>query len=251
MVTGNREGFCATPPYARKVKSTEIEKFANALCRAGKATLLVQTVTGNNFEPCDRFVTSCTVAQKSSESVEAVKVDFDSTFIFNLMPNKIDESILRMQNKDKVIKKVGLAINQCIVLQKSTRQQCSSQLWRLKRSKRLTSSIFGRVINRKENIYPKAIYARTKGFSSPRSQSLQWGNDNENIAIKKYEAEFCNQQQGLRVAKCGLFINPQWPWLGASPDGVLLQDGQAVRGIEIQCPFSRKEKTIEDACKDQ
>ena len=27
----------------------------------------------------------------------------------------------------------------------------------LERSKRLTSSIFGRVINRKENIYPKAI----------------------------------------------------------------------------------------------
>ena len=111
MVTGNREGFCATPPYARQLKSSEIEKFANALHRAGKATLLVQTLTGNNFEPCDRFVTSCTVAQKSSESVEAVKVDFDPNFIFKLMPNKIDESILCMQNKDKVIKKVGLAIN--------------------------------------------------------------------------------------------------------------------------------------------
>ena len=90
MVTGNREGFCATSPYARQVKSSELEKFANTLRRAGKATLLVQTLTGHNFEPCDRFVTSCVVAQKSSESVEAVKVDyFDSNFIFNLMPNKI------------------------------------------------------------------------------------------------------------------------------------------------------------------
>ena len=145
-------------------------------------------MTGNNFEPCDRFVTSCTVAQKSSESVEAVKVDFDSNFIFNLMPNKIDESILSMQNKDKVIKKVGLAIDQCIVIEKSTRQQGSSQLWHLERSKRITFSIFGRVINRKENIYPKAILdtiTRAKGFSSPRSQSLHWGNDNEDIAIKK------------------------------------------------------------------
>ena len=49
MVTGNREGFCATPPYARQLKSSEIEKFANALHRAGKATLLVQTLTGNRI----------------------------------------------------------------------------------------------------------------------------------------------------------------------------------------------------------
>ena len=28
MVTRNREGFCATPPYARQVKSSEIGKFA-------------------------------------------------------------------------------------------------------------------------------------------------------------------------------------------------------------------------------
>ena len=61
--------------------------------------------------------------------MEAVKVDFDPNFIFKLMPNKIDESILCMQNKDKVIKKVGLAIDQCIVIEKSTRQQGSSQLW--------------------------------------------------------------------------------------------------------------------------
>ena len=82
------------------------------------------------------------------------------------MASKIDESILRMQNKDKVIKKVGLAIDQCIVIEKSTRQQGSSQLWHLERSIRRTSLIFGRVINRKENIYPKVILdtlTRTKG----------------------------------------------------------------------------------------
>ena len=72
-MTGNREGFCATPLYARQVKSNEIEMFANALEKGGKATLLVQTLTGNNFEPCGRFATSCTVAQKS---------------IFNLIPKQ-------------------------------------------------------------------------------------------------------------------------------------------------------------------
>ena len=35
FVTGNREGFCATPSYARKVKSEEIELFASALENAG------------------------------------------------------------------------------------------------------------------------------------------------------------------------------------------------------------------------
>ena len=60
--------------------------------------------------------------------------------------------------------------------------------------------------------------------------------------MKKYKAEFCNGQQGLRVAKCDLFINPQWPWLGASADGVLLQDGQAAGGIKVEWPFSSKNR---------
>ena len=43
------------------------------------------------------------------------------------------------------------------------------------------------------------------------------GIDKEAVAIAKYEA--CS---GVAVKKCGLVISPKWPWLGCSPDGLIM-----------------------------
>eukprot|EP00112_Aurelia_sp_Birch-Aquarium-sp1_P024601 Seg784.12 transcript_id=Seg784.12/GoldUCD/mRNA.D3Y31 product="hypothetical protein" protein_id=Seg784.12/GoldUCD/D3Y31 len=55
----------------------------------------------------------------------------------------------------------------------------------------------------------------------------------------------------MKVMECGLIINPRWPWLGASPDGVLIDAGKVAGGIEIKCPFSKKKMNIADVCKEK
>ena len=53
----------------------------------------------------------------------------------------------------------------------------------------------------------------------------------------------------ISVTKCGFIINPKWPWLGTSPDGILFTD--KIIAIKINCPYSKKDLTIVKACKDK
>ena len=61
------------------------------------------------------------------------------------------------------------------------------------------------------------------------TEACNWGIEKEVIACQKYEEEFKTM-----VTKCGLFINPKWPWLGCSPDGIVSKQ----KVIEIKCPLS-------------
>ena len=77
-----------------------------------------------------------------------------------------------------------------------------------------------------------------------KSEACQWGLNKECVAIRLYE-----EALNVNVESCGLIINPKWPWLGASADGVLEVNGN-LRAIEVKCPFSKKENTIGEACND-
>ena len=48
--------------------------------------------------------------------------------------------------------------------------------------------------------------------------SIKWGIDNEPVALEKYRAK---KGEDILVADCGLVINPAWPWLACSPDGII------------------------------
>ena len=57
-------------------------------------------------------------------------------------------------------------------------------------------------------------------------------------------------QFNAKVEKCGLFINPKWPWLGASPD-VILKNGDTVKAVEVKCPYAKRNLPIRNACEDR
>ena len=44
------------------------------------------------------------------------------------------------------------------------------------------------------------------------------------------------------VRQCGLFINPDFPFLAASPDGVIESNNEI---IEIKCPYNGRNKKIQ------
>jgi len=51
------------------------------------------------------------------------------------------------------------------------------------------------------------------------------------------------QATGMDVADCGLFIDEKYPFLGATPDGLLGEDGL----VEIKCPSAAQNLTPEEA----
>ena len=53
------------------------------------------------------------------------------------------------------------------------------------------------------------------------------------------------------LIKAGLFLD-KCGYLGASPDGIVLDSsGQPVKVVEVKCPFSARDKTVEQACTDK
>lgn len=66
---------------------------------------------------------------------------------------------------------------------------------------------------------------------------------------KKYEPfarDAYRQLLKCNVVECGLVVSEMNPWLGFSPDGVVVESGRPVKLIEIKCPFEGRNLTIED-----
>ena len=83
-----------------------------------------------------------------------------------------------------------------------------------------------------QEYYGEKLYA-----SSP---ALQWGNDHEDTAIAKYES-----LTGNLVVSTGLHASGEYPWLAASPDGLV--EGEAEPGLlEVKCPYSQQLATLEE-----
>ncbi|KAJ4921298.1 hypothetical protein JOQ06_000778 [Pogonophryne albipinna] len=58
--------------------------------------------------------------------------------------------------------------------------------------------------------------------------------------------------RSVSVLACGLFLDAQRPWLGASPDGIVTDSrtGQWLLCLEVKCPYKHKDRRVEDACRD-
>lgn len=126
-------------------------------------------------------------------------------------------------------------------LEEITRGQHLSERWRTERSKRISSSFFKDVADRRittscVNLVNRIIY---KSFT--QTESMRYGLANEIIAGKQYETE-----TGNTIIQCGLFIDLNNPFLCTSPDGLVGDNGL----IEIKCPYSaRSASNLEEVSK--
>lgn len=126
------------------------------------------------------------------------------------------------------------------LLQKSTIGQSSCQLWKQERVNRVTASNFGRICKIKkstlcEKLVISLLYKQFHG-----SKATEYGIQNEPFAVKQFEDE-----TGLSVVQCGLQVSAKFPYLGASPDGLV--GDNAI--IEIKCPYkARNLEPVTAAC---
>ena len=127
----------------------------------------------------------------------------------------------------------------CINIESSTVNQSGSDRWFKERKKRITASNFGAVINRRPTVYPNALLKKLFQTKKVRSKHCDWGIENEKVAIKQYVDLFPDSSS----AECGLIINPKYPWLGASPDGIITKGGESYL-IEVKCPSTRRDFMI-------
>jgi uncharacterized protein YdaU (DUF1376 family) len=73
--------------------------------------------------------------------------------------------------------------------------------------------------------------------ASTNSLPIAWGKSHEKIAIQQYEKE-----HNVLIQPSGLFISIECGGLGASPDGLIGDDGL----IEVKCPFKERRGLPQD-----
>ena len=137
---------------------------------------------------------------------------------------------------DDLVSALHVTPEEVKLLQTMTAGQRHNPLWMDARQWRVTESNFGKVCkrHREPGYYPPFLLKLLLGdHSTPVSAPLQWGVANEDVAIQAYAA-----QVGRQVDLCGIFISYDHPFLGASPDGIVFDDGNEmslIRGEDLKC----------------
>jgi putative phage-type endonuclease len=126
--------------------------------------------------------------------------------------------------------------------------------WLQSRVGRITGSNFGAAIGVNKYTSPRALLKQMLWGEFKGNAATRWGSENEDVARDEYvevkRAEIATAPEsedavvGIQVEECGLVINPERPWMGNSPDGIITltyKSGASVKGLlEIKCPY-RKE----------
>ena len=251
IVSGERN-FCAIPTFAYHVKREEIRCFSNDLKTAGKAALFCSALESNDYEPCAHFETSCS-RETAKNAVDASGASTDKqeqeTIIQAVFKNMKDCVGFKNQEKQPIIDLVGVSTEDAIEICLKTSDQAENISWYQERSKRITASLFGKVMNRRHSVHPtsiiKAVLEKCGRKPTNMPAPLKWGIENEHAAIEEYKKYQDFTSCDIQV--CGFVVNPKWPWLGCSPDGIVVENGSVVGCIEVKCPYTKRNFTIKEA----
>lgn len=170
----------------------------------------------------------------------------------NIKKREILESVLCFYNKEIVIHEEKI-----IEIYTQTVAQSDCLRWFEEKIYRISSSLNPHLILTTKKSWDQLIVdILTEKKTDSYIKNLEYGKKNEKNALIAYTDEY-----NATVVPAGLFINPNKPYLCASPDGIVIEDGCIKKLLEIKSPSSCANKPIYDVnkkvfnvsylCKDQ
>ncbi|CAI6355909.1 unnamed protein product [Macrosiphum euphorbiae] len=117
-------------------------------------------------------------------------------------------------------------------IEKVTRDQSHSEIWYKERRVRLTASKFGEICKMRDSTSCKIKVHGMLYKPSAMCKSMAYGIEIEPLARSSFEALL-----QVSVQLCGLFIDREYPYLAASPDGLVGEHFV----LEIKCPYAAKD----------
>lgn len=133
--------------------------------------------------------------------------------------------------------------NEAAYLEESTSLQSESPLWYQHRSGRITSSKFHSV--RHTSLVSPISLAKSilsKSASLLNVPSLQWGIEHESDARDQYISMMDDCHNNFQFTVSGLHVNPNYPHLGASLDGLVECECCGKGLLERKCPYKFRDK---------
>eukprot|EP00943_MAST-04B_sp_MAST-4B-sp1_P005056 g5056.t1 len=107
-----------------------------------------------------------------------------------------------------------------------------SKEWFEVRKNKITASVFGEAVGVSKYVSPRSLWQKLTGKITVANNNLSLavahGTKYEDVARKVYE-----KIMGKKVLETGFYIHSTFSWLGASPDGLIGNNGV----LEIKCPL--------------
>ncbi|KAK5640569.1 hypothetical protein RI129_011380 [Pyrocoelia pectoralis] len=142
------------------------------------------------------------------------------------------------KKRDELLEYLSKTEDEIKDIEINTRGQSSNSRWKQERSSRLTASNFGAVCKLKSTTDPSKLAKNIVCSEFRNSAAIKWGIEHEATAKLQFE----NDYEDL-VSDCGLFIDKENCFLGASPDGII--DPHHI--VEIKCPWSIRDLSPQQA----
>ncbi|CAB3252762.1 unnamed protein product [Arctia plantaginis] len=122
--------------------------------------------------------------------------------------------------------------------ERQTILQSESSEWLELRRSLLTASNFGKVIKMKPDTSCANIVKQLLYKINIEAVPLQHGREYEKKALQQLST-----QEAVDIRHCGLYIDPEIPYLGATPDGII--DEETI--VEVKCPITAFKTGLEEA----
>jgi len=151
-----------------------------------------------------------------------------------------DHDYLRLTPEDRFMERISvlnITREKITAIEERTRGQAKNITWKLERTKRLPSSMFGRICKATDRTDKFKLAKSFTLVHDVKAAPLEHGKKHESVAINKYI-----EDTGNNVKQCGLFVSIDFPYLASSPDGLLSQDNI----IEVKCPYVSRDKPINE-----
>ena len=134
-------------------------------------------------------------------------------------------------------------------IEKLTKGQSENSEWFDYRKGVITASISHNVLTKVRNPARSSgdnLVARVLGYNRQvKTAAMSWGIEKEKYARKRYVKEIKKQHKCFSCEESGLILHSECYMLGASVDGRVTCDCCGVGNLEIKCPFTHRDKNIQ------
>lgn len=133
-------------------------------------------------------------------------------------------------------------------IESKTVAQGNSDQWKKERKFRFTASNFGLIFSRKRN--HETLVDNLLNPKPFTSRYTEHGKKYEPVALREYQKHMHTIKKPITVYKSGFVVSLEDPYLGASPDGKVIDPGctQHFGLVEVKCPQTKFMVTPLDAC---
>ena len=110
---------------------------------------------------------------------------------------------------------------------------------------RLSHGVLHTDVNNPSTVLKTICFPDNKELRVP---AILWGKDHEKDALKDYEQKMKSLVPHVNccIQKAGLLIDIDLPFKGASADAVTSCDCHGKRVVEVKCPYSFKDRTLQE-----